>query len=336
LKRSKFAQVSSVAFVAALITLTCGQVSAQAAGTLDAPDGPTVDSTGSTSTSPSVAGSGGTTSANVQQLGDSTFISTLQTSSSVRAPYSVAENYKQTSEYYLTPDLSSSQLFGSCTSPYVASTATATCTIAQPLTDQTTYYVRSMITGQDGATSPWSPTSVLTTWSLGNDGPDLTGGVIDDNSTLDSQNDANDTTSVSLQSSGVTGSPISPGATSPSSAYYNYCALHPSVVHERTSSNKTSVGNKPYVHCQSPVGAISLKTTMSKVVSWWPEDWPVQTFPGYGNRGYADYTQKNVNVKCTNNLSTKWRALIVAKVVDKGKTYIWATHTEYATKNCGT
>lgn len=111
------------------------------------------------------------------------------------------------------------------------------------------------------------------------------------------------------------------------------CTLYPSKVHQRKSGNYGTVGNKPYTECSVSVASIHQSTTVYKTAWWGNVD--SGTFPG-GNRNVSTNTQRNVEVTCTNSLSTTWFAVTDGTVVYGGTTYYSEVITPYNTYDCGT
>ena len=150
-----------------------------------------------------------------------------------------------------------------------------------------------------------------------------------------------DTTSTSAPMPGVisveytTQNPFSPTSTSAAPAVVNpaSCKLYASVVHERTVP--LSVGNKPYTICNYAVTSIQQSVQMWKNGALGPDavDSP---FNG-GNTGQASYTQKTVEVFCTNKLPTYWFATVDGTIVEGGTTYYAYVQTPTTDAlDCGT
>lgn len=134
---------------------------------------------------------------------------------------------------------------------------------------------------------------------------------------------------------GFTAKSATPGGAHILAAEYGPCKLYPSVVHLRASSAYGTVGNKPYTKCDVPVTSIHQETKIYKTAFFGSVNLDQGTYSG-GNRGVANYTQKNVDRRCDNQLSTTWFAVTDGTVVYGGKTYYSEVISSHETYNCGT
>lgn len=113
------------------------------------------------------------------------------------------------------------------------------------------------------------------------------------------------------------------------------CNLHPSVVHPRSSSNKGSVGAKPYTKCLAGTPSRITHTSVLYMVEWFGLSWvPLASKPQTGAN--TRYMQLNsLEWFCNNRNTSTFAQKTSGTSVQLGRTYYASVSTVKTPLACG-